>query len=66
LEQLECISGETQLDEILSSGGSIKFTLAFNGGARDDLGSFVWELAVDREMLWQCKGPRFGLLLYSN
>jgi hypothetical protein len=62
LEHLECISDdEHRLHEILSSGDSIKFTLASDGGARDDLGSFGWELAIGREILWQCKGPTFGL-----
>jgi hypothetical protein len=61
LEHLECISDKQRLHEILSSGDSIKFTLASDGGARHNLGSFGWELAIDREILWQCKGPAFGL-----
>ena len=45
----------------LSSSESIKFTLASDGGARDDLGSFGWEIAIGCEVLWQCKGPAFGV-----
>jgi hypothetical protein len=47
--------------EILSSGHLIKFALASDGGARDNLGSFGWELAANHETLWKCKGPAFGL-----
>jgi hypothetical protein len=61
LEHLECISGKNRLREIPPSGDSIKFKFASNGGARDDLGSFGRELAVNRETLWKCKGPTFGL-----
>jgi hypothetical protein len=32
---------KNQLHELLSSGNSIKFTLASDGGARDDLGSLA-------------------------
>ena len=61
LEHLECKSTEARLHEFLSSGVSIKFTLASDGGARDDLGSYEWEIAIDCEILWQCKVPTFGL-----
>jgi hypothetical protein len=61
LEPLECISGKNRLREIQSSGDLIKFTLASDGGTRDDLGSFAWEVAVDCKSLWECKGPAFGL-----
>jgi hypothetical protein len=60
LEHLECISDDDRrLHELLSSG-NLKFTLASDGGARDDLGSFGWEIAIADEILWQCKGPTFG------
>ena len=39
-----------------TSCNPIKFTLASNGGAQDtNLGSFGWEIAVDSDLLWQCK-----------
>jgi hypothetical protein len=60
LEYLECISDDDRrLHELLSSG-NLKFTLASDGGARDDLGSSGWEIAIADEILWQCKGPTFG------
>jgi hypothetical protein len=37
LEDLECISGKNRLHEILCSGGSIKFTLASDGGASPEM-----------------------------
>jgi hypothetical protein len=59
-EHLECISDDDRrLQELLSSG-NLKFTLASDGGARDDLGSFGWEITIADETLWQCKGPTFG------
>jgi hypothetical protein len=61
LEHLEHISGKIRLGEILSSGGSIKFTLASDGGARDDLGSCGWQLTVIRKMLWKHNGTKFRL-----
>ena len=51
---------EERLNKFLSSGES-KFTLASDGGACNDLGFLGWEIAIGREMLWQCKGPTFGL-----
>ena len=60
-EHLQCTSNEERLNEFLSSGESIKFTLASDGGARNDLESFGWEITMDCEILWQCKGPTFGL-----
>jgi hypothetical protein len=61
LEYLECISDDDRrLHELLSSGTLIKFTLASDGGARDDLGSFGWEIVIGDETLWQRKGPTFG------
>ena len=48
LEHLECNSTEARLHEFLSSGAAIiKFTLASDGGARDDLGSYGWEVRSD-------------------
>lgn len=38
------------------------FEVASDGGAREDLGSFGWNIAVRQETLWHCKGPTFGLL----
>ena len=61
LEHLGCNSTEARLHEFLSSGVSIKFTLASDGGARDNLGSYGWEIAIGCEILWQCKGPTFWL-----
>ena len=61
LEHLECVSCVNRLHDLLSSGQSIKFTLASDGGARDDLGSFGWIIAIGHEVLWKCKGPTFGL-----
>jgi hypothetical protein len=61
LEHLECVQAEKRLHELLSSGIPIVFTLASDGGARDDLGSFGWKIAVGREILWTCMGPTFGL-----
>ena len=59
---LGCTSIEESLNEFLSSGKSIKFKLASDGGTSDKLGSFGWEIAIGcDEILWQCKGPTFGL-----
>jgi hypothetical protein len=60
LEHLECITDERRLHALLSSDDLLKITLASDGGARDELGSFGWVLAVGHEILWQCKGPTFG------
>ena len=65
LEHLECTSNEERLYDFLSSGESIKLTLASDRGARDGLESFGWEIAIGCEILWQCKGPAFGLKLGS-
>ena len=61
LDHLQCTSTDDRLNKLLSSGVSIKFTLASDGGARDDLESYGWEIAIGCEVLWQCKEPTFGL-----
>ena len=51
LEHLKCTSKEEGLNEFLSSGKSIKFTLASDGSTRNNLGAFKWEIAVGCEIL---------------
>ena len=41
---------EARLQEFLSSGVAIKLTLASDGGARDGLGSYGWEIAIGCEI----------------
>jgi hypothetical protein len=62
LEHLECHSQDERLHELLLSGNELIFQLTTDGGARDDLGSFGWEIAIEREIIWTCKGPTFGQL----
>jgi hypothetical protein len=51
-----------QLHHLLTQRRPTTFEIASDGGAREDIGSSGWELAVARTVLWQCKGPTFGLL----
>jgi hypothetical protein len=61
LEHLECNSERSsRLHQILTSTEA-PILLASDGGARSDLGSFGWQIAVGREVLWRCKGPTYGL-----
>jgi hypothetical protein len=48
LEHLECHSRDHRLNELLSAGNKLIFQLTTDGGARDDLGSFGWEIATER------------------
>jgi hypothetical protein len=50
-----------RLQSLLESGDTLQLYLVSDGGAKDDLGSFGWELAIGRTVLWTCKGPTFGL-----
>jgi hypothetical protein len=61
LEHLECVSCHNQMHDLISSGQSIKFTLASNGSARGNLGSLGWKIAIGHKILWQCMEPTFGL-----
>jgi hypothetical protein len=47
---------------MFTKGRMTVFEMASDGGAREDLGSFGWNIAVDQQTLWKCKGPTFGLL----
>jgi hypothetical protein len=49
------------LKQLLESGDTLTLCLVSDGGAKGDLGSFGWEIAVAREILWTCMGPTFGL-----
>ena len=51
LKHLECASTGKRLYEFLWSGESIKFTLASDGGAREDLESYGCEIAIGCELL---------------
>jgi hypothetical protein len=61
LEHLDSIQHVGRLKELLESGETLKLYLISDGGAKDDLGSFGWELSIGRLVLWQGKGPTFGL-----
>jgi hypothetical protein len=61
LEHLEQIQPVSRLQDFLESGDTLQLYLVSDGGAKDDLGSFGWEIAVGRVVLWKCKGPTFGL-----
>jgi hypothetical protein len=62
LEYLEPTQTEARLNTLLTQGQPITFELVSDGGAREDLGSFSWTIAVAQQTLWKCKGPTFGLL----
>jgi hypothetical protein len=62
LEHLEATQEEDRLHQLLNQGTPITFELASDGGAREDLGSFGWTIAVERNTLWTCKGPTYGIL----
>jgi hypothetical protein len=58
--RLDSIQTMDSLKLLLESGE--KLQLYLDGGTREDLGSFGWELAVGRTILWTCMGgPPFGL-----
>jgi hypothetical protein len=61
LEHLDNFQMIDKQKELLESGETLKLYLDSDGGAKEDLGSFGWELAIGRQLLWHCKGPTFGL-----
>jgi hypothetical protein len=61
LAHLESALPVNRLKQLLESGEKLHLYLVSDGGAKDDLGSFGWELAVGRTILWNCMGPTFGL-----
>jgi hypothetical protein len=61
LEHLDNFQTIDKLKKLLESGETLKLYLVSDGGAKEDLGSFGWELAIGRQILWHCKGPTFGL-----
>ena len=61
LAHLDSIQSVGRLQQLLESGEKLQLYLVSDGGAKDDLGSYGWELAIGREILWTCMGPTFGL-----
>jgi hypothetical protein len=47
---------------ILTQEQPVIIEIASDGGAREDLGSSGWEIAIRQEVLWQCKSPTYGLM----
>lgn len=62
LEYLTQIEAESRLHHLLTQTKLIIIEMASDGGAREDLRSSGWELAIEQEILWQCKGQTVGLL----
>jgi hypothetical protein len=50
-----------RLKQLRESGEKLQLCLVSDGGAKEDHGSFRWELAIGRTILWTCMGPTFGL-----
>jgi hypothetical protein len=50
-----------RLKQLLEGGEPLKLFLVSDGGAKGNLGSFNWELAVNQIILWTCMGPTFSL-----
>jgi hypothetical protein len=61
LAHLDSKQHHDRLKQLLESGDTLALCLVSDGGAKGALGSFGWEIAVDREILWTCMGPTFGL-----
>ncbi len=61
LQHLNPLQPVARLQQLLESGDQLQLYLVSDGGAKDDLGSFGWELAIGRHILWTCMGPTFGL-----
>jgi hypothetical protein len=61
LEHHDPIQAVDSLHLSLESGDALQLYFVSNDGAKDDLGSFGWELSVGRTIIWACKGPTFGL-----
>ena len=61
LAHLDCVQSVDRLKQLLESGEKLQLNLVSDGGAKGDLGSFGWELAIGRTILWTCMGPTFGL-----
>jgi hypothetical protein len=53
---------ESRLHHILTLDQPRVIEVASDGGAREDLGSSGWEIEVQQEIIWQCKGATFGLM----
>jgi hypothetical protein len=53
---------EPRMHQAISNNSATIIELASDGGARDDLGSFGWNIAIEQTTIWKNKGPTFGLL----
>jgi hypothetical protein len=61
LAHLEPVQTVDRPQQLLESGEKLQLCLISDGGAKANQGSFGWELAVGRNILWKCMGPTFGL-----
>jgi hypothetical protein len=52
LENLDNFQMIDKLKELLESGETLKLYLVSDGGSKEDLGSFGWELAIGVQILW--------------
>jgi hypothetical protein len=62
LEYIDPIQAEDRLHHLLTQARAVTIEVASDGGAREDLGSSGWEIAIKQEPVWQCKGPTYGLM----
>jgi hypothetical protein len=62
LQHLTHQQNKQHLHQLLSKETPTNFEIASDGGAREDLGSFEWNIALAQTTLGKCKGPTFGLL----
>ena len=61
LAHLDSIQTVDRLKQLLESGDKLRLYLVSDGGTKDDLGSFGWELAIGRTIPRTRMGPTFGL-----
>jgi hypothetical protein len=52
LAHLDSEQHPDRLKQLLERGDTLALHLVSDGGAKGDLGSLAWEIAVDREILW--------------
>jgi hypothetical protein len=62
LQHLMFQQPESSMHQAISNNSATIIELASDGGARDDLGSFGWNIAIEQTTIWKNKGPTFGLL----
>ena len=61
LAHLNSIQTVDRLKQLLESGDKLPLYLVSDGGAKVNLGSSGWDLAIGRTIIWTCMGPTFGL-----